>query len=38
VPRDFDLLTVPLPERGSPEIVSRGARRGRATEEVGSSL
>jgi ribonuclease Z len=38
VPRDFDLLTVPFPERGVPEIVTRGARRGRAPEEVGSPL
>lgn len=36
VPRDFDLLVVPLPERGGPELVTRGARRGRTTEDVGS--
>jgi len=36
VPRDFDLLDVPLPERGEPELVARGGRRGRATEDVGS--
>lgn len=36
VPRDFDLLLVPLPERGEPELVVRGARRGRTTEDVGS--
>jgi ribonuclease Z len=36
VPRDFDLLVVPLPERGEPELVPRGARRGRVTEDVGS--
>ena len=36
VPRDFDLLLVPLPERGEPPLVSRGARRGRVTEDVGS--
>jgi ribonuclease Z len=36
VPRDFDLLTVPLPERGEPLLVPRGARRGRVTEDVGS--
>ena len=36
VPRDFDLLEVPLPERGEPELVPRGGRRGRATEDVGS--
>ena len=36
VPRDFDLLLVPLPERGEPQLVARGARRGRVTEDVGS--
>ena len=36
VPRDFDVVHVPLPERGEPELVARGARRGRATEEIGS--
>lgn len=36
VPRDFDLLVVPLPERGEPELVPRGARRGRVPEDVGS--
>ena len=36
VPRDFDLLVVPLPERGEPELVPRGARRGRVTEDVRS--
>jgi ribonuclease Z len=37
VPRDFDMLVVPLPERGEPELVPRGARRGRASEDVGSA-
>lgn len=27
VPRDFDLIDVPLPERGTPELVPRGGRR-----------
>jgi ribonuclease Z len=36
VPRDFDLLEVPLPERGEPELVPRGGRRGHLTEDVGS--
>jgi ribonuclease Z len=36
VPRDFDLLVVPLPERGEPQLVPRGARRGRVSEDVGS--
>jgi ribonuclease Z len=35
VPRDFDLVTVPFPERGGPELVPRGGRRGRR-EDVGS--
>ena len=26
VPRDYDLIDVPLPERGGPELVKRGAR------------
>ena len=30
VPRDFDLIDVPFPERGSPELVKRGARLPRA--------
>jgi len=34
VPRDFDLIGVPFPERGPPVLVPRGARRGRG--EVGS--
>lgn len=38
VPRDFDLLSVPLPERGQPELLARGARRVRATEDVGSGV
>jgi ribonuclease Z len=29
VPRDFDVIRVPFPERGSPELVPRGARRRR---------
>ena len=34
VPRDFDLVEVPFPERGAPELVRSGARTGRAA--VGS--
>ena len=26
VPRDFDLIEVPLPERGAPRLVKSGAR------------
>jgi len=35
VPRDFDVIEVPLPERGTPELVRRGGRRER-TQDVGS--
>jgi ribonuclease Z len=30
VPRDFDVVEIPFPERGEPVLVSKGARRGRA--------
>jgi ribonuclease Z len=36
VPRDFDLIEVPLPERGVPELVPRGGRRARSGD-VGSA-
>ena len=36
VPRDFDLVEIPFPERGEPMLVSRGARRSRAG--VGSGI
>jgi ribonuclease Z len=33
VPRDFDVVTIPFPERGAPELIRAGARaRKRATE------
>ena len=35
VPRDFDVIAVPLPERGPPALVPRAGRRGRA-HDVGS--
>jgi len=35
VPRDFDLIDVPLHERGPPELVERGGRRARR-QDVGS--
>ena len=35
VPRDFDVVEVPFPERGAPELVRDGARSGRAV--VGSA-
>ncbi len=34
VPRDFDLIDVPLPERGPPELVERGGRRPRRQDVV----
>ena len=30
VPRDFDVVVIPFPERGEPELVRSGARAGRA--------
>ena len=30
VPRDFDLVTIPFPERGAPELIRSGARRSHA--------
>jgi ribonuclease Z len=30
VPRDFDAIEIPFPERGPPELVPKGGRRGRA--------
>jgi ribonuclease Z len=38
VPRDFDVVTIPLPERGEPELVRSGARTGRAPEGVVDTL
>ncbi len=35
VPRDFDVVEIPFPERGAPELVRDGARSGRAV--VGSA-
>jgi ribonuclease Z len=35
VPRDFDVVEIPFPERGAPELVRDGARSGRAV--VGST-
>ena len=36
VPRDFDVVDIPLPERGPPELVPRGGRRALDGSEVGS--
>jgi ribonuclease Z len=33
-PRDFDLVELPLPERGRPRLVDRGARRRRPVAEA----
>jgi ribonuclease Z len=35
VPRDFDVIEVPFPERGAPRLVARGGRRERV-KDVGS--
>jgi len=35
VPRDFDVLEIPFPERGRPELIRSGARASRAA--VGST-
>jgi ribonuclease Z len=32
VPRDFDLIAIPFPERGAPELVRRGARLPRTAD------
>jgi ribonuclease Z len=32
VPRDFDIIVIPLPERGAPRLEPRAARRGRRAE------
>jgi ribonuclease Z len=32
VPRDFDLIEVPFPERGAPRLVKKGARPPRIEE------
>ena len=38
VPRDFDLVTIPFPERGEPELVRSGARTGRAPADAAGTL
>jgi ribonuclease Z len=35
VPRDFDVIALPFPERGAPELVPRGARRAHHAVETG---
>ena len=38
VPRDFDLVTIPFPERGEPELVRSGARTGKAPADAAGTL
>ena len=38
VPRDFDLITIPFPERGDPELIRSGARTGRPTADEDATL
>ncbi len=38
VPRDFDLVTIPFPERGGPELVRSGARHPRTTADAAGTL
>ena len=33
VPRDFDVIELPFPERGAPQLVKGGARRAEPTAE-----
>jgi ribonuclease Z len=38
VPRDFDLVTIPFPERGEPELVRAGARLPKTTADAAATL
>ena len=38
VPRDFDVVTIPFPERGEPELVRSGARLPRTTADAAATL
>ena len=38
VPRDFDLVTIPFPERGEPELVRSGARTGKTSADAAGTL
>jgi ribonuclease Z len=38
VPRDFDLVAIPFPERGEPELVRSGARLRRTTADAAGTL
>ena len=35
-PRDFDVVEIPFPERGGPELVANGAREQGDAERAGS--
>ena len=37
VPRDFDVVTIPFPERGEPQLVRSGARTGRREHAVSAA-
>ena len=36
-PRDFDVIEIPLPERGGPELIENGARRKPAADRAGDA-
>jgi ribonuclease Z len=36
-PRDFDVIEIPFPERGGPQLIQNGARERRGSNEEGSS-
>ncbi|HEX4746873.1 MAG TPA: ribonuclease Z [Gaiellaceae bacterium] len=38
VPRDFDVITIPFPERGDPELVRSGARTRRTSADAAATL
>ena len=38
VPRDFDLVTIPFPERGEPGLVRSGARTGKTPADAAATL
>jgi len=38
VPRDFDLVRIPFPERGEPELVRSGARTGKTPADAAATL
>jgi hypothetical protein len=38
VPRDFDLVTIPFPERAEPELVRSGARLRRTAADAAGTL